>query len=100
MADELLLQRVGRFREAFPDVVATTNLVVANESLVAVNLTARGTHRAIFQGVPATGRSWTATCGAFYRVEDGRISDAWVIWDLMTILEQLGAVRRVREGSA
>lgn len=99
VADETLKQRVQRFLEAFPDLEVTTNLVVADAELVAVNLTARGTHEGTFQGVPPTGRRWAATCSAFYRVADGRIADSWMNWDLLGILEQLGGVRRAETAS-
>jgi predicted ester cyclase len=72
----------------------TTNFVVANGELVAVNLIGRGTHQGTFQGVPPTGRRWAATCSAFYRVEDGRIVDSWLNWDVLGILDQVGGVRR------
>ncbi len=99
VADETLKQRVQRFLEAFPDLEVTTNLVVADAELVAVNLTARGTHEGTFQGVPPTGRRWAATCSAFYRVADGRIVDFWINWDVLGILEQLGGVRRAETAS-
>jgi steroid delta-isomerase-like uncharacterized protein len=99
VADETLKQRVRLFLEAFPDLQVTPNLVVANGELVAVNLVARGTHEGTFQGVPPTGRRWAATCSAFYRVENGRIADAWINWDLLGILDQLGGVRRAETAS-
>lgn len=95
-----LKQRVVGFRTAFPDLRTETNVVVAAEDLVAVHLTGSGTHRGVFQGCPATGRAWTASCTAIYRLEDGRIADAWLNWDLLSILEQLRCVRRVETVSA
>jgi predicted ester cyclase len=90
VADETLKQRVRLFLEAFPDLAVEPNLVVADGELVAVNLIGHGTHQGIFQGVPPTGRRWAATCSAFYRVEGGQIADAWVNWDVLGILDQLG----------
>jgi predicted ester cyclase len=87
------------FLEAFPDLEVTTNLIVAEGDLVAVNLVGRGTHKGMFQGVPPTGRRWAATCCAFFRVADGRIADAWVNWDELGILEQIGGVRRADTAS-
>lgn len=99
VADETLKQRVRLFLDAFPDLVVDTNLVVANGDLVGVNLTGRGTHEGTFQGVPPTGRTWAATCSAFYRVADGRIADFWINWDLLGILEDIGGVRRAETAS-
>ena len=92
VADETVKQRVRLFLEAFPDLEVTPNLVVADDELVAVHLIGHGTHEGTFQGVPPTGRRWAATCSAFFRVADGRIADAWVNWDVLGILDQLGGV--------
>lgn len=99
ISDETFKQRVELFRQAFPDVEATANLVIVDGDIVAVNLTGRGTHLGTFQGVTPTGRQWAATCSAFYRISDGRIADHWVNWDLLGILEQIGAVRRIETAS-
>lgn len=93
VADETLRQRVRLFLEAFPDLEVEPKLLVSDGNLVAVNLIGRGTHHGTFQGVPPTGRRWAATCSAFYRVEDGRIVDDWINWDLLGILDQLGTPR-------
>jgi len=100
ISSETFRQRVEMFRRSFPDLVVTPQVMVANGDYVAVHLTGRATHRGIFQGVPATGRAWSATCSAVYRVEDGRIADFWVNWDVLAILEQLGAVQRPASASA
>jgi steroid delta-isomerase-like uncharacterized protein len=100
ISNETFRQRVEAFRRSFPDLVVTPQVVVASGDYVAVHLSGRATHRGIFQGVPATGRAWSATCSAVYRVEDGRIADFWVNWDVLAILEQLGAVQRPAAASA
>ena len=100
ISSEALRARVRTFRRAFPDLRIATELLIAQGDLVAVHLQARGTHQAIFQGVPATGRTWTAGCTAIYRVEHGRISDFRVNWDLLGILEQVGGITRGATASA
>jgi predicted ester cyclase len=97
---EVIRQKASTFRAAFPDLTITTHQVVVEGQFVAVHLTGRGTHRGIFQGLPATGRSWTASCTALYRVEDGKVIDFWENWDLLSILEQLGGLRRQATASA
>lgn len=104
-ADELvssaeLQQRVDAMRRAFPDLVIETIALLGEGDLVAAHLVARGTHLGVYQGVPPTGRTWEARCTAVYRVEAGRIADAWVTWDQLTLLEQLGAVERAQAVSA
>ena len=93
-------QRVLAFREAFPDLTIRIEQLVGEGDLVAVRATGRGTHAGTFQGVPPTGRTWTAPCTAIYRVMSGVITDGWVQWDLLAILEQIGGVRRLDGASA
>lgn len=89
-----LLQRVRAFRRAFGDLEITPHAVLARGDFVAVHFSARGIHRGTFQGVQPTGRTWTASCSAIYRVDAGRIADFWATWDVLAILEQIGAVCR------
>ncbi len=100
LATETLRQRAAAFRSAFPDTRVTAEHALADGDLVAVHLTGRGTHLGTFQGCPPTGREWTATCTAIYRVEAGRIAEAWVNWDWLAVMEQLDCVRRVETVSA
>ena len=100
ISNETLRQKVRAFRRSFGDVEITPHVIVATGDYAAVHFSARGTHRGTFQGVRASGRSWTATCSAMYRVEAGRIADFWVTWDVLAILEQIGGLRRQPEASA
>lgn len=100
IASEELRQRVDGLRIAFPDLEVETRVFLAEEDLVAGHFVARGTHRGLFQGVPPTGRPWEARHTAVYRVKAGRISDAWVTWDQLSLMEQLAAVERVNTVSA
>jgi len=100
ISDEAFRKRVAGFRTAFPDVAVTTDLLLADGDLVAGQFRGRGTHEGLFNGVPATGREWDARCTAIYRVEDGRIAEAWVSWDLLSLIEQLGGIERARTVSA
>lgn len=100
ISDEPFRQRVEAFVRAFPDLEVTTEVLLAEGELVAAHLTGRGTHEALFSGVPATGKTWQARCTAIYRVRDGRICEAWVNWDLLSLIEQLGGIERARTVSA
>jgi predicted ester cyclase len=100
IADETLRQRVAAFRAAFPDLRVTTNELLAEGDLVACHFTGGGTHRGVFEGCPPTGRPWTASCTAIYRVDEARIVDFHVTWDLLALMEQLGCIRRVATVSA
>ena len=100
IANEPFRRRVRAFRSAFPDLAVQPSLLFAEGELVAMHATGRATHRGTFQGIPPTGRTWSATCSALYRVRSGTIVEAWVQWDVLAILEQIGGVRRVEAATA
>lgn len=100
ISSEELRQRTRSFRTAFPDLEVATLILLAENDVVAGHFTGRGTHLGLFNGAPATGREWEARCTAIYRVADGRIAEAWVTWDLLALMEQLGAIERVETVSA
>ena len=54
--------------------------------------TITGTHRGTFQGVPATGRQVTMAGIDFIRVVDGKIAEHWAQFDLVGVLQQIGAM--------
>ena len=100
IANEPFRQRVLAFRSAFPDLAVQPDLLFAEGELVAMHATGRATHRGTFQGIAPTGRTWRAMCSALYRVRSGAIVEAWVQWDLLAILEQIGGVRRAEAATA
>lgn len=100
ISSEEFRQRVTAFRNAFPDLDVETKMLISEGDLVAGHFVGHGTHQGLFQGMPATGKSWEARCTAIYRVSEGRIADAWVNWDLLALLEQIGAVERVKSANA
>jgi steroid delta-isomerase-like uncharacterized protein len=81
----------GMFR-AFPDLTLRTDRLIAQEDLVAVHLTAYGTHRGEFMGISATEREVTVQAVDIYRLADGRIAEQWVIIDVLGLMRQLGAI--------
>ena len=93
-------QRTHHFRAAFPDLEVETLALLAEGDRVAAHFVARGTHHGLFNGVPPTGNEWEARCTAIYRVEEDRIVEAWVTWDLLALMEQLDAIERVQTISA
>jgi predicted ester cyclase len=95
-----LLRRTETLQSAFPDLTVEPLALLAHGSLVAAHFCARGTHLGLFMGVPPTGRGCELRCTGIYRVEDERIAEAWVTWDSLALMEQLGAVERVAAVSA
>jgi predicted ester cyclase len=92
VANEGLKNAARGFVAAFPDIEMHFEHEVAEGDLVAVRISAAGTHTGEFRGYAPSGRRWQATASAWYQVQDGRIVNAWINWDWLAILEAIGAV--------
>ena len=77
---------------AFPDAHETIHFLVAEGDKVAVHSGFRGTQQGPMGPFPASGRRLSADFISIYRIADGRIAEAWVEWDCLSGLIQLGHV--------
>jgi steroid delta-isomerase-like uncharacterized protein len=80
------------FISAFPDAQITVDSAVEEGDLVAGRWTIAGTHRGEFQGVPATGRPITMAGVDFSRVVNGRVAEHWSQFDVLALMQQIGAL--------
>ena len=78
--------------EAFPDLQIEIEDIVAEDDRVAWRLSATGTHRAEFRGVPATGLRVAFDAQYFFRFREGRIVERWTSFDRLGVMVQLGAI--------
>jgi len=76
-------------RNAFPDLEAHVDDLVASEAKVAIRVSFRGTHQGEFQGIPATGRPIQYVSHEFYRVENGLFAEEWICSDMASLFRQL-----------
>ncbi len=77
-------------RNAFPDIHFTIDTMIAEGDKVVTQWTARGTHKGIFKGMPATGKKITITAIDIDRIVDGRSTECWTKMDELGLLRQLG----------
>lgn len=80
----------GEQRKALPDMRVKVNHIVAEGDLVSVHWTASGTNTAAGWGIPATGKSVSASGMTVFRFEKGLIHEEWSVFNLYSILRQLG----------
>ena len=83
---------LGGLRAAFPDLQETIEDIVAEGDKVVVRGVRRGTHKGQLMGIPASGKPVAATKTYILRVADGKITDAWLNWDMLSVLQKIGAV--------
>jgi steroid delta-isomerase-like uncharacterized protein len=78
------------FAAAFPDWHTTIDDMVAEGDKVVVRITSNGTHQGEFQGLPATGKPYTQNAIAIFHLTNGKIVEAWVQTDILSMMQQLG----------
>lgn len=87
---EAVVETMETVRAAFPDLVLIPHEIIAEDDIVAVRMTQRGTHEGTFMGIEPTGNSFEINAMGFVRLEDGKIVERWGVPDLFRLLQQLG----------
>ena len=87
-----LRQGYKEFLNAFPDLQATVNLLVAEADKVVAYKTLTGTHRGTFLGYPATDKRVEFKIISIYGIRDGKIAEFWGLQDELSLMRQLGVV--------
>ncbi|ASS54132.1 ester cyclase [Rhizobium leguminosarum] len=86
------LEIIGMMRGGFPDIQWTLEEIIAEDDKIAARFTMRGTHHGPFLGVEPTGKSITVQAVNFYRLADGKFVEERGQPDLLSLLQQIGAV--------
>jgi predicted ester cyclase len=82
---------VGPFRGAFPDFTMELVRLVEEGDTVVAHFRCSGTHLGEWLGIAATGRRFEAVDEIYvFRVEDGKLADAYGVEDNLSRLRQLG----------
>ena len=80
------------FRSAFPGFHMEIEDILAEGDKVAGRIRFRATNTGSFQGMPPTGKAVDVTGTCIFRVVDGRVTDNWVNFDMLNLLQQLGVI--------
>ena len=83
---------VKALRTAFPDLRYTIDDSIESGDQIVHRLTASGTMKADFMGMPATGKRATWTEIHIGRVANGRLTEHWGLVDQLGMFVQLGIV--------
>jgi steroid delta-isomerase-like uncharacterized protein len=89
---EGLKEVLGMMRAAFPDIHWAVEEMVAEGDKVVTRFTWTGTHRGIFLGIPATGKSVSVKGVVIDQLEGGKMSNSRMLMDSLGMLQQLGVV--------
>ena len=91
-------QGLTKFRAAFPDFRYTIDDEISVGDRLVHRLTARGTQKGEFLGVPATGKQATWSEIHIGRIADGKVVEHWGTVDQMGMAQQLGLVSAPKQG--
>jgi len=89
VADEGLAKHIADVEAAFPSYEMVTQDMLAEGDKVVVRADFHGVHRGSFAGIEPTGKPVSAGLIIIYAIENGRIVDHWMQFDLFTLLQQL-----------
>lgn len=84
---------VRAWRLGFPDVQTRVEDQIAEGDKVVTRWISRGTQTGRWREIAATGREMVVEGISIDRIVDGRVVETWTNWDLLGLLEQLGAMR-------
>lgn len=76
---------------AIPDRTNTIVQLIGEGNMVAARFQITGTHRGNFYGIPATGKAIDIAAGAFFKLENGKIVESWLLAEEARLLRQVGA---------
>lgn len=89
---ESFKQFYTQFYKGFPDTHSTIGNIIAEGNKVWTRSIVTGTHKGEYRGVLPTGKEITMRCVDIYRIVDGKIVEAWGIYDMLDCYKQLGVI--------
>jgi C-1 hydroxylase len=78
--------------KAFPDFHVAIDDIIAEGDKVCVRLEETGTHKGEYHGLAPTGNRLSYAVAAIWRIVEGKITEGWIIYDIMEFLKQLGVI--------
>jgi steroid delta-isomerase-like uncharacterized protein len=83
---------IGMMRSGFPDIQWTLEEMVSEGDKVAARFIMNGTHKGAFFGVPPTGKPIKVQASNFYKFSNGQIVEEYGQPDMLSLLQQIGAI--------
>ncbi|HXZ05471.1 MAG TPA: ester cyclase [Ktedonobacteraceae bacterium] len=83
---------ITMFRSAFPDLHFKIEDQIAEGDKVVTRYTFSGTQQGELMGIPPTGKHVSISGISIYRITDGKMQQAWIEYDMLGMLQQLGIV--------
>lgn len=81
---------IRSFVSTYSDLEAEVEAMVAEDDMVVVHFTFRGTHGGEFAGLEPTGKDIDLPTVVLFRLEGGKIVEETEFWDNLYFIQQLG----------
>jgi steroid delta-isomerase-like uncharacterized protein len=88
---------IRMYYKAFPDYHHTIEDIIAEGDKVGIRILQQATHKAEFQGIPATGNPIKYYQISIHRVVNGKIKEVWLLEDDLGLFMQLGMELKPKE---
>src|SRR5215210_7449923 len=83
---------IQMYLDAYPDTHFEIDDMVAEGDKVATRWSATGTHEGELMGIQPTGKKATVSGIAIDRIENGKIVESWNSWDVLKMMQDIGAI--------
>src|SRR5690242_20909099 len=93
-------KRATLYRTAFPDLRLTVEDILAEGETVVARWSCRGTHKGDLNGIAPTGKQFNVTGVSMVRFTNGKMSEGFVNWDALSLMQQLGVVPELAKSKA
>ena len=78
--------------DGFPNLKLDEAALISEDGLLAVRYLVTGTHKGVFNGIPPSGTDVSFEAHDWFMVENGKITEQWVVLDVLGLLQQIGAI--------
>ena len=92
-----IFQAIKTHYASFPDWKHTIEEIIAEGDKVAVKLIQNGTHKAEYEGIPATDKEVTMPAQCLLVIVNGKIKEFWAIENYLDFYQQLGMELKPKE---
>ena len=89
VADPSLAAHIAEVEAAFPAYELIAEDILSDRDMVVVRAIFRGVHEGPFAGIEPTGKPVSAGLIIIYRIQNHRIAEHWMQFDLFSLLQQL-----------
>jgi steroid delta-isomerase-like uncharacterized protein len=91
-----MAQFLSLYLRAFPDLRVTFEDTIADRDRVVTRWKLEGTQHGPLMGIAPSGRRVSVEGIRIDRIENGKIAESWMQWDTLALLEQIGALPKLR----